>query len=277
MGLRPDPRSPRRAQRAGDYARTLDRPPRGRGNRPGGGPDPRDRRAVELHLTAQSKPTVARLLSLGHGTAERALRGLDPGERTQLRTLLERVKRNLSEPAPQTQRRRRPGVDQLPPGPPGRDAESRRTVPVSRRRRRNLRLLPAGSSGCGHHRRAVLWYRLQLRYAEPDNACVKADKVLVSPEVDGYVARVLVSENERVVTGQPLLRLDEAALRIALDGARADLATARTRDRPSLRASTPEKLAELDAARRDLGFAPARRSAPGQARRSPARLAGACR
>lgn len=68
--------------------------------------DPRDRRAVELHLTAQSKPTVARLLSLGHGTAERALRGLDPGERTQLRTLLERVKRNLSEPAPQAQRRR---------------------------------------------------------------------------------------------------------------------------------------------------------------------------
>lgn len=67
---------------------------------------PRDRRAVELHLTAQSKSTVARLLTLGRGTAERALRGLDPGERAQLQTLLERVKRNLGDAAPPTQSRR---------------------------------------------------------------------------------------------------------------------------------------------------------------------------
>lgn len=68
--------------------------------------DPRDRRAVELHLTAPSKSTVARLLTLGRGTSERALRGLEPEEREQLLALLERVKRNLSEPVPRARNRR---------------------------------------------------------------------------------------------------------------------------------------------------------------------------
>lgn len=69
--------------------------------------DPRDRRAVELHLTAPSKATVARLLALGRSTSERALRGLDAREREQLFALLERVKRNLSEP-PAARSRREP-------------------------------------------------------------------------------------------------------------------------------------------------------------------------
>ncbi|MBK7252308.1 MAG: HlyD family secretion protein [Gammaproteobacteria bacterium] len=144
----------------------------------------------------------------------------------------------------------------MPPrGPPGprRGIASRRPL-INGRRRWRLRLLLLWIVPAVVIVGAVLWYRLQLRYASTDNAYVKADKVLVSPEVDGYVARVLVSENERVVTGQPLLRLDEAALRIALDGARADLATARN-EIASLRAQHAEKLAELDAARRDLGFA----------------------
>lgn len=120
--------------------------------------------------------------------------------------------------------------------------------------RRRLRLLLLWAVPAVIVAAAFTWYRLQLRYTSTDNAYVKADKVLVSSEVDGYVAGVLVHENERVTAGQPLLRLDEAALRIALDGARAHLAAARTQI-ASLRAQHAEKLAELDVARRDLGFA----------------------
>lgn len=68
--------------------------------------DPRDRRAVALHLTAHSRATVSKLFALGRGTQERALRGLDVQERERLFALLEHVKRNLSEPAPAGRRGR---------------------------------------------------------------------------------------------------------------------------------------------------------------------------
>ncbi|MBK7252297.1 MAG: hypothetical protein IPI06_15950 [Gammaproteobacteria bacterium] len=68
---------------------------------------PSARPARESNCISRPNPTDRRAaLSLGHGTADAPCAALDPGERTQLRTLLERVKRNLSEPAPQTQRRR---------------------------------------------------------------------------------------------------------------------------------------------------------------------------
>lgn len=70
--------------------------------------DPRDRRAVALHLTAHSRAIVSKLFALGRGTQERALRGLDARERGQLLALLERIKRNLTEPAPTSRRVRRP-------------------------------------------------------------------------------------------------------------------------------------------------------------------------
>ncbi|NUN93252.1 MAG: winged helix-turn-helix transcriptional regulator [Verrucomicrobiae bacterium] len=68
--------------------------------------DPRDRRAVALHLTAHSRGIVSKLFALGRGTQERALRGLDAREREQLFALLDRVKRNLSDPAPAGRRGR---------------------------------------------------------------------------------------------------------------------------------------------------------------------------
>lgn len=71
--------------------------------------DPRDRRAVALYLTAHSRATVSRLFALGRGTQERALRGLEAQEREQLFALLERIKRNLSEPTPAGRRGRHAG------------------------------------------------------------------------------------------------------------------------------------------------------------------------
>ena len=59
-----------------------------------------------------------------------------------------------------------------------------------------------------------------------DDAYVKADSTTVAPKVSGYLAEVLVSDNETVKAGQPLARIDDRDFRTALDQARADVAAA---------------------------------------------------
>jgi membrane fusion protein (multidrug efflux system) len=63
------------------------------------------------------------------------------------------------------------------------------------------------------------------RYLEStDDAYVKADSTIVSPKVSGYLAEVLVSDNQPVKAGQLLARIDDRDFRTALDQARADVA-----------------------------------------------------
>ena len=63
------------------------------------------------------------------------------------------------------------------------------------------------------------------RYLEStDDAYVKADSTIVSPKVSGYLAEVLVGDNEPVKSGQLLARIDDRDFRTALDQARADVA-----------------------------------------------------
>jgi membrane fusion protein, multidrug efflux system len=63
------------------------------------------------------------------------------------------------------------------------------------------------------------------RYLETtDDAYVKADSTIVAPRVSGYIAQVLVGDNERVKAGQLLARIDDRDFRTALDQARADVA-----------------------------------------------------
>jgi membrane fusion protein (multidrug efflux system) len=48
------------------------------------------------------------------------------------------------------------------------------------------------------------------RYLETtDDAYVKADSTLISPKISGYIAEVLVSDNEKVKAGQLLARIDD--------------------------------------------------------------------
>lgn len=58
-----------------------------------------------------------------------------------------------------------------------------------------------------------------------DDAYVQADISEVSPKIQGYVAAIAVEENQRVEAGDILFRLDDGDYRIALDDARAKLAT----------------------------------------------------
>jgi membrane fusion protein (multidrug efflux system) len=63
------------------------------------------------------------------------------------------------------------------------------------------------------------------RYLETtDDAYVKADSTIISPKVSGYIAQVLVGDNQPVQAGQLLARIDDRDFRAALDQAHADVA-----------------------------------------------------
>ena len=107
-------------------------------------------------------------------------------------------------------------------------------------------LLDAGARVEGasraHHRSAVLRPLLMLlgllvvlaaacalwlnggRFVSVDDAQIGAAKLAVATDVSGIIASVAVKEGQRVKTGDVLFTLDDRPFRIAIAGARADLA-----------------------------------------------------
>jgi membrane fusion protein (multidrug efflux system) len=80
-------------------------------------------------------------------------------------------------------------------------------------------LAVAGAADFGHY------YLTTGRYLETtDDAYVKADSTIIAPKVSGYIADVLVADNEPVKDGQVLARIDDRDFKTALDQARADVA-----------------------------------------------------
>ncbi|QOZ51728.1 HlyD family secretion protein [Bradyrhizobium sp. CCBAU 53338] len=80
-------------------------------------------------------------------------------------------------------------------------------------------LAAAGATVYGHN------YVTAGRYLETtDDAYVKADSTIVAPKVSGYIAEVLVADNEPVQSGQVLARIDDRDFRTALKQAQADVA-----------------------------------------------------
>ncbi|MHB8883825.1 MAG: HlyD family secretion protein [Methylovirgula sp.] len=59
-----------------------------------------------------------------------------------------------------------------------------------------------------------------------DDAYVQADSSTIAPKVSGYIAAVLVRDNERVKAGQVLAKIDDRDLKTALDQAKASVAAA---------------------------------------------------
>jgi membrane fusion protein (multidrug efflux system) len=72
----------------------------------------------------------------------------------------------------------------------------------------------------------VFWWQNKQRWEATENAYVQADTVVVSPQLTGYVAEVLVSDNQRVAPGQELVRLDQAEALAAVRQAEANVAAA---------------------------------------------------
>ena len=107
----------------------------------------------------------------------------------------------------------------------------------------------AGAADFGHY------YLSTGRYLETtDDAYVKADSTIIAPRVSGYIAEVLIADNEPVRAGQLLARIDDRDFRTALNQARADVAASEAAVR-NLNAQIelqepliPQQAAEVDAA-----------------------------
>ncbi|MGE4062433.1 MAG: HlyD family secretion protein [Rhodospirillaceae bacterium] len=73
---------------------------------------------------------------------------------------------------------------------------------------------------------AATLYLAGGRFVSTDNAYVKADIAAISPEIAGNVVEVLVTDNQKVTKGQPLLAIDAANYRVAVAGTEAQLRAA---------------------------------------------------
>ncbi len=71
---------------------------------------------------------------------------------------------------------------------------------------------------------AVGWWRHGRFEVSTDDAYVQADSTIIAPKVSGYVAQVLVADNQHVVAGQALARIDPRDLQDALAAAQAEVA-----------------------------------------------------
>ena len=108
---------------------------------------------------------------------------------------------------------------------------------------------------------ATLWFirhQTSGKYLQETNdATIQADAVVVAPRVNGYVAQVLVADNQDVKAGQPLVRIDprdysaraaQAQAQIGEAGAAVDIA----------RASIAEQHAAIEQTRAQLASARAK-------------------
>jgi membrane fusion protein, multidrug efflux system len=120
--------------------------------------------------------------------------------------------------------------------------------------RRKAPLLVGGAAALAVAVGGGAWWVNKQKYESTDNAFIAADKVTVAPQVEGYVAEVLVDDNARVQAGQLLVRLDAASVRASLDQAVAnaaalDAAVAQVDDKARLeQAMIAQKAAGVQAA-----------------------------
>jgi membrane fusion protein (multidrug efflux system) len=99
-------------------------------------------------------------------------------------------------------------------------------VPAKRRSRRGLLLLAAAAiltGGGGFY--GYDWWIVGRFLESTDDAYVAASSATVTPKIAGYIEAVVVADNSRVRAGDPLVLLDDADNRIALQQADAQIAT----------------------------------------------------
>jgi len=90
------------------------------------------------------------------------------------------------------------------------------------------------------------WLLVGRYLEETDDAYLKADTVTVSPKVAGYVAEVLVRDNQQVAAGQLLVRIDDRDYRAELAQSEAQKAAA-TADLHNVEAQLGQQKARIAA------------------------------
>lgn len=128
-------------------------------------------------------------------------------------------------------------------------------------RKRLVPLLVGGATAVAVAVGGGLWWIDKQRYETTDNAFVQADTVTIAPLVDGYVAEVLVGDNEPVRPGQVLVRIDPVTIKARLAQAEAnamalEAAVRQVDDKVRLeQAMIAQKAAAVNAARAEANLA----------------------
>jgi membrane fusion protein (multidrug efflux system) len=89
-----------------------------------------------------------------------------------------------------------------------------------------------------------------------DDAYLKADYTTIAPRVSGYIADVLVADNQTVKAGEILARIEDQDFHTALDQAKAQVATAEA-DIGNINAQIALQQSVIDQANADIGAATA--------------------
>ena len=92
------------------------------------------------------------------------------------------------------------------------------------RRKRNLILLGGGVLLVGAVAFGVYWMSVGRYLEQTDDAYVRADWIPVSARVSGYVAQVLVEDDQPVKAGDVLVRIEDRDYQARLEQARAEVA-----------------------------------------------------
>ena len=92
---------------------------------------------------------------------------------------------------------------------------------------------------------------------ETNDAYIRADLVTIAPKVSGYVAEVLVADNQDVTAGQPLVRIDPRSYRAQAAQAEAQIAQAEASANAS-RAQIAQQRAAIEQAQAQFAAAQAK-------------------
>ena len=272
-------------------------------------PDPDDRRARRLYLTAKAKPLLEEIWRLADADAGRDLRrhrarrarGLHRRARAARRQSA-RPRRRRAAPVGATQLARRPEAGAasrrvahetgiMNASTPSEQAACRVHRSAAARPAPSRAGRRAGRAGWTERRLrlplmlfgpivvaivAAYVYLTGGRYESTDDAYVQAARVAISANVAGRVVELDVHDNQPVHKGEVLFRLDDAPFRIAVDEASAQLAAARLQVE-SLKANYRQRQAELASAAGHARLPAARARAPAEAARLGHRFAAAGR
>jgi membrane fusion protein (multidrug efflux system) len=103
--------------------------------------------------------------------------------------------------------------------------DSHRRGPAAPRRKRAIRFIILALVVVGIIIAIPIYAYYSVREST-DDAQVDGHVIPISPRVNGTIMSVLVNDNQQVKAGQELVRLDPADFQVALQQARAQLATA---------------------------------------------------
>ncbi|MDB5414176.1 MAG: Membrane fusion protein multidrug efflux system [Rubritepida sp.] len=102
------------------------------------------------------------------------------------------------------------------------------------------------------------WFRVGRHMESTDNAYVQGDIVLLGARIEGDVAAILVTDNQRVEEGQPLVQLEDRDWRARRDSAAAALAQAEA-GITTIRAQIEQQRAQITSTEAQIAQADAER------------------